>query len=310
VELYRYLLRRHLNPTFEVKAIAEIREPHVRRWRKKLLDNGVSAVTVAKAYRLLKAILATAADDGLIRRNPCRIKGAGQEKSAERPILTVPQVFALAEAIEPRYQALVLLGALTSLRWGELCALRRADIDLDTRTVQVERSLTELQGGGLTFGPPKSEAGTRTVGFPDLISPVLRWHLSCFTQDGEDYLVFVGPNGAPLRRGNFRRRVWLKTLNAAGLPKIHFHDLRHTGNNLTANAGASLRELMARMGHSSTRAAMIYLHSTDERQREIADALNQLARDQLKQAKGKKTSGRTAGNRSGTQRARRRRNAS
>jgi integrase len=225
VELYRYLLRRHLNPTFEVKAIAEIREPHVRRWRKKLLDNGVSAVTVAKAYRLLKAILATAADDGLIRRNPCRIKGAGQEKSAERPILTVPQVFALAEAIEPRYQALVLLGALTSLRWGELCALRRADIDLDARTVQVERSLTELQGGGLTFGPPKSEAGTRTVGFPDLISPMLRWHLSCFTQDGEDHLVFVGPNGAPLRRGNFRRRVWLKTLNAAGLPKIHFHDL-------------------------------------------------------------------------------------
>lgn len=63
------------------------------------------------------------------------------------------------------------------------------------------------------------------------------------------------------------------------------------------------------MGHSSTRAAMIYLHSTDERQREIADALNQLARDQLKRAKGK-TSGRTAGNRSGTQRARRRRNAS
>lgn len=66
---------------------------------------------------------------------------------------------------------------------------------------------------------------------------------------------------------------------------------------------------MARMGHSSTRAAMIYLHSTDERQREIADALGQLARDQLKQAKGK-ASGRPAGKRSGTQRARLRRNAS
>lgn len=174
VELYRYLLRRHLSPTFGTKAIAEVREPHIRRWRKKRLDDGVSAVTVAKAYRLLKSIFAMAADDGLIRRNPCRIKGAGQEKSAERPILTVPQVFALSEAIEPRYRALVLLGALTSLRWGELCALRRADIDLDARTVRVERSLTELQGGGLTFGPPKSEAGTRTVGFPDLISPVLR----------------------------------------------------------------------------------------------------------------------------------------
>ena len=309
VELYRYLLRRHLSPTFGTRAVAEIKEAHVRRWRKKLLDDGVSAVTAAKAYRFLKAIFATATDDGMIRRNPCRIKGAGQEKSAERPVLTVAQVFALSEEIDPRYRALVLLGALTSLRWGELCALRRADIDLDARTVRVERTLTELQGGGLTFGPPKSEAGTRTVAFPDLISPVMRWHLSCSTQDGEDHLIFVGPNGAPLRRGNFRRRVWLKALNAAGLPSIHFHDLRHTGNNLTANAGASLRELMARMGHSSTRAAMIYLHSTDERQREIADALGQLARDQLKQAKGK-ASGRPAGNRSGTQRARRRRNAS
>ena len=309
VELYRYLLRRHLSPTFGARAIAEIKEPHVRRWRRKLLDDGVSTVTLAKAYRLLKAILATATDDGLIRRNPCRIKGAGQEKSPERPILTVPQVFALAEAIEPRYRALVLLGALTGLRWGELCALRGADIDFDARTLQVERSLTELQGGGLTFGPPKSEAGRRTVAFPDLITPVLRWHLSCFTQDDEDHLIFTGPNGAALRRGNFRRRVWLKALETAGLPSIHFHDLRHTGNNLTANAGASLRELMARMGHSSTRAAMIYLHSTDERQREIADALGQLARNELKRAKAKPTGG-NAGSRSGTQRARRRRNAS
>jgi integrase len=309
VELYRYLLRRHLVPTLGARAMADIREPHIRRWRKALLEEGVSAVTAAKAYRLLKAIFATAVDDGMIRRNPCRIKGAGQEKSAERPVLTVPQVFALAEAIGPRYQALVLMGALTSLRWGELCALRPADVDLDDRTVRVERTLTELQGGGLTFGPPKSDAGTRTVSFPDLVSPVLNWHLACFISPGQTDLIFTGPNGAPLRRGNFRRRVWLPALETAGLTGIHFHDLRHTGNHLTASAGASLRELMARMGHSSTRAALIYQHSTDERQREIADALGQLARDELKRGKGK-AAGRSPGNRSGTQRARRRSNAS
>jgi integrase len=229
IELYRYLLRRHLSPAFGTRAMAEIKEPHVRRWRKKLLDDGVSVVTAAKAYRLLKAIFATAADDGMIRRNPCRIKGAGQEKSAERPVLTVAQVFALAEAIDPRYRALVLMGAFTSLRWGELCALRRADIDLDARTIRVERTLIELERGGLSFGPPKSDAGMRTVVFPDLISSVIRWHLSCFTADGDDHLIFTGPNGAPLRRGNFRRRVWLKALKAADLPSIHFHDLRHTG---------------------------------------------------------------------------------
>ena len=109
VQLYRYLLRCHLGPAFEARALADIKEPNVRRWRKNLLDTGVSAVTVAKAYRLLKAIMNTAVDDGLLRRNPCRIKGGGQEKSPERPVLTVAQVGVLADAAGPRYCALILL---------------------------------------------------------------------------------------------------------------------------------------------------------------------------------------------------------
>lgn len=231
--------------------------------------------------RLLRAILTTAADDGAIHRNPCRIKGGGSEASPERPVLTVRQVFGLGEAIAPRYRALVLLATFTSLRWGELCALRRRDVDLDTRTVRVERTLTELQNGELTFGPPKSNAGYRTVGYPELIAAEVRWHLTCFARNGGDGLVFTGPTGSPLRRGNFRRRIWLPALKKAAVPALHFHDLRHTGNTLTAHAGANLRELMARMGHSSTRAAMVYLHSTDERQREIADALGTLAAGEL-----------------------------
>ena len=93
---------------------------------------------MAKAYRLLKAIMNTAVDDGRIRRNPCRIKGASQETSPERPVLTVAQVYALAEAIDRRYRALVLLAAFGSLRWGELAALRRSDIDLTNRTIRVD----------------------------------------------------------------------------------------------------------------------------------------------------------------------------
>ena len=78
VQLYRYLLHQHISPTFGDKPVALIREPQVRRWRKGLLDQGVSAVTTAKAYRLLNAIFNTAVDDGLIRRNPCRIKVLGR----------------------------------------------------------------------------------------------------------------------------------------------------------------------------------------------------------------------------------------
>jgi integrase len=276
--------------------IADIKAGHIRRWRKELLDANVSAVIVAKAYRLLKVILTRAADDGVIRRNPCRIKGAGREQSPERPVLTVRQVFALADA---RYGALVLLATFASLRWGELCALRRRDIDLTARTIRVERSLTELANGGLEFGPPKSQAGKPTVGFPELIVPVLRWHLACFAEPGDDGLVFTGSAGALLRRGNFRQRTWLPAIKNAKVPAVHFHDLRHTGNNLTAIAGASLRELMARMGHSSTRAAMIYLHSSDERQRQTADALGELAAGELNRKPGR-ARGKAAGQRSST----------
>jgi integrase len=300
IELYRYLLRRHLLHAFGCSLVSNIREPQVRRWRKERLDAGVSAVTVAKAYRLLKAIMTTAADDGLIRRNPCRIKGASVEKSPERPVLSIRQVSDLAEAIDPRYQALVLLAVFGSMRWGELTALRRHDIDLEEGTVRVVRQVTELSGGQLVPGPPKSEAGKRLIVLPATVMPVVRQHMAWLVKPDDDALVFTSPEGAPLRR-NFRQRVWLPALRAAGLPDIHFHDLRHTGNTLAASTGAGLRELMDRMGHSTARAAMVYLHATDERQRAIADALSELAEGNRK---------RRSSAPSGTQRARKRRNAS
>jgi integrase len=309
IELYRYLLRRHLLPALGGTPIAEIQPGHIRRWRKTLLTEGVSAVTVAKAYRLLKAVLNTATDDGAIKRNPCRIKGAGQEDSPERPVLTIGQVYALADAIGQRYRALVLLATFSSLRWGELGALRRCDIDLEARTVRVVRQLTEVQGGGFAFGPPKSRAGTRVVPIPEVIIPALQWHLSCFAPPGDDGLVFTSPSGRPLHHSNFRRRYWLPALKTAGLADLHFHDLRHTGNTLAATAGATLRELMDRMGHDSERAALIYLHGSDARQQVIADTLSQLARAELQQGKETKP-GQAARKRSGTQRARRRHKAS
>ena len=118
----------------------------------------------------------------------------------------------------------------------------------------------------------------------------LRKHLDSLSADD---LVFPSPEGSPLRHSNFYRRAWMPALAAAGLAGVHFHDLRHTGNQLSAEAGANLRELMARMGHDSTRAASIYLHSSAERQRTIADQVGENAKTAL-------------GKRSGTQRARRR----
>jgi len=117
--------------------------------------------------------------------------------------------------------------------------------------------------------------------FPDVIVPDLRVHLSEYAQPEADGLVFTSPGGVQLRQSNFRRRVWAPALAEVGLQGVRFHDLRHTGNTLTAGAGANLRELTERMGHSSAQAAMVYLHATGERQRQIADALGELARMEL-----------------------------
>jgi integrase len=281
VELYEYLLRRHLRPTFANWPIRDTREPAIRRWRKDLLDSGVTAVTAAKAYRLLKAIMNTAVEDRLIQRNPCRIKGAGQEASPERPILTISQVFHLADVIDARYRALILLAGFTSLRWGELAALTRSDVDLTARTVRVTRQLAEARGSGFTFGPPKSDAGKRTVAVPEVITDVITEHMDTYVAPGRSALLFTSPAGQPLRHGHFRSRVWLKALAAAELDGIHFHDLRHTGNDLAASTGADLRTLMDRMGHSTARAALIYQHRRSDRQQAIAQALSILAENEL-----------------------------
>ncbi len=126
----------------------------------------------------------------------------------------------------------------------------------------------ELVDGSLVTGPPKSAAGKRLVSIPAIIMPDVTTHLSRYTLPGEESLVFTGSKNAPLRRSNFTR-TWRLVTESTGLTSFHFHDLRHTGNNFAAATGASLRELMDRMGHSSTRAALIYQHGTAERDRVI-----------------------------------------
>jgi integrase len=233
VERYEGILRNHVQPYLGDQALSEIKEPVIRQWRKKLLDTHVGAATVAKTYRMVHSIFTTAVDDLLIRRNPCRIKGAGQDKANERPTLTIDQVFAIAAAIQPRYRLLVLLGALTSLRFGEFAALRRRDVDLESGELRVRRSQAELKHGRTIIKDPKSEAGKRSVAIPDVVLADLRDHLDRFSEPGRDGLVFIGPKGGQLRRRNFHR-VWTKALTDANVNEedVHFHDLRHTGNTL------------------------------------------------------------------------------
>jgi integrase len=141
--------------------------------------------------------------------------------------------------------------------------------------VSVAEQLTEVNGR-LDFGPRKTEAGQRTVALPAFLVTELDAHLAQWSEPGPDGLVFPAPEGGPLRRSNFRRRVWTPTVARLGLDGLRFHDLRHSSDTLTAIAGATTRELMARLGHSCPRAALIY-QSAAERDTAVASALDALA---------------------------------
>ena len=216
--------------------------------------------------------------------NPCRIKGAGEEKSAERPTLSLDQLYRLVELVPARWEAFILLKTFASLRWGEITALTGADLDLEDCSVRVRRQLQAIKGG-LQFGPPKSRAGVRIVSFPRGILPAVVDHLARYSAPGPHGLVFTNEHGNPLWRGNFNSAVdWPKLRAELGVPELHLHDLRHTGNTLAAQSGASLRDLMTRMGHDSPAAALIYQHSSRAADQAIAAALDARLASRLSKA--------------------------
>lgn len=275
-ERYEGLLRTHITPVLGQVELRRLTVASVRAWYSRLTAAGTPGPsTVAKTYRLLHAICATAVADELMPRNPCAIPGASVEAADERPVATLAQVYELADAVPARFRAMVLLATFCCLRFGELAGLRRHRIDLLHRTVTVTEDLDELDGGKLQVGRPKSEASRRVVAIPAAIVPDIEAHLATHAEPGREGLVFIGPHGGRVRRANFRK-VWVAAVRRVGLDGFHFHDLRHTGNTLAAATGASTRELMARMGHASPRAALIYQHATRDRDAAIAAALSDL----------------------------------
>lgn len=173
----------------------------MRRWHTGLIESA-SASTAAKAYRLLRAIYNTAVADELVARNPCKIEGGGVEQVEERPIATVAEVEALADKVGDRWRLLVLMACWTSLRFGELAALTRADVNLMTGTVSVTTNRQRLDDGTSVVLPPKSAAGRRTVASAAPLIPAIEHHLDTYAAPGRGGTVFVGEKGAPLDRSH------------------------------------------------------------------------------------------------------------
>lgn len=283
---YEVDFRLHIEPTLGSKVLDQIEPDDIRRWYSRLSDglraslaesgrNG--SATVARSYRLLRAILQTAVDDDILTRNPCRIPGAGDARSPERPVLSAQEIGRLADEVPLSYRAFVLVAGFTGLRAGEIAALRLSDLDLrrGNAVLRVNRRFYRV-AGTLTIDTPKSEAGARTLPLPAFVADELRAHLAEFRPDaGPSDLVFVTSGGRDVLDGY--SQVVRRALDRIGRTDARAHDLRHSALTSAAEHGATLATLMQMAGHSTPDAAQRYQHATLEHSRRVAAAVDQSA---------------------------------
>lgn len=272
---YRSLLDNQILPTFNKAPLKAITPALVRKWHAALPHD--RPTLRAHSYGLLRAIMQTALHDGEITANPVHIRGAGNAKRVHkiRP-LTLIELEVLVREMPERYRAMTLLAAWCALRFGELTELRRRDIDLTRGVIRVRRAVTRVEGS-YVIGTPKSEAGVRDVAVPPHLLPAIQEHLRNMAA-GPDALLFPAA-GDPTKHlaPASLYKVFYRAREAAGRPDLRWHDLRHTGAVLAAQTGATLAELMGRLGHSTPQAALRYQHVAGGRDAEIAQALSSMA---------------------------------
>ena len=278
VKLYEGLMDRVIGPQLGDKTLHQLRRADVNKWYGSLPAD--QATQRAHAYALLRSLFEQAIDEGVLTGpNPCAIRGAGvtRRRREIRPA-SLSELASLVTATQDNLKAAILLAAWCALRFGEVFELRRSDVDLEAGAIHIRRAVVRIDRLEVV-GRPKSEAGVRTVAIPPHIQPALEHHLDCHVGKGRNALLFTTVADQYWTHGNFYKAAWIPARIAAGRPDLRFHDLRHTSAVLAARTGATLAELMARLGHSTSVAAMRYQHAAAGRNSEIAAALSRMAAD-------------------------------
>lgn len=236
------------------------RSPHARR----------------NAHIVLSAFLTWCKDQQYIEQTPMPQLGGTKvpPRKREYVVATPDQVSAIIANMPAPLGIAVDLAAWCALRFGEVAALRRKDIDLDAGVVHVRATIKRGVGGHQTRGSVKTAAGNRTVAIPPKCLKRVRRHFDEHVEPGPDALVVHMLDQPDKWLTNKSMHVFFDpACEAAGVPGMRFHDLRHTGLTMAGQAGATLAELMHRAGHSDVGAVMIYQHASRERDRQLAARL-------------------------------------
>jgi integrase len=282
--LYTRLLNSRILPGLGDEILRAVTPAKVRAWWVGLGKDTPTSNT--QAYQLLKAIYSTAVEDRAATENPCQIKSAGKPpKPREVQPLTPDELVKVAERVPEKYRAAVPVAAWCGLRFGELIELRRKDIHTEGNriTLKIRRAATTVHNklavgphNKLVVGPPKTDAGVREVTVPPHVAEILREHMREHTSPGAEAFVFTTTRGRRLSQTAFTKTV-KNGFDSVGKPDMRVHDLRHVGATFAAQAGATTKELMARLGHTTPGMAMRYQIAAQERDAKIAEAMSKLA---------------------------------
>jgi integrase len=282
---YTDLMRQHVATRLGSVLLAKLAAPDVRQLYSDLLGAGLSNMTVRMVHMVLHRALKQAVQDDLIGRNVTEAVKAPRRTTPEYTAWTAEQAarFLLAadHSDEP---ALWRLALLTGMRRGELLGIKWEDIDFDRGTLAVQRSRSRSASGGWTIGAPKTASGRRSVALPPTVVEVLRRQRTrqreqrlaagaAYTDQG---FVFTTPLGAPLHINAVAAR-FDKVARQAGVPRIRFHDLRHTAATLMLANGEHPKKVQAQLGHANISITLDrYSHVTEGMQRDAADRLEEL----------------------------------
>ena len=247
----------------------------IRRWYSTVLSD--DRPTQRKhAYALLRSILREAEDEGLIERNPCRIRNAGRVRRTRDIEPATPAELNRLLDLPPRQGLPVLLAGWCGLRAGEVLGLRRRDLDLADAVVHIRQAVTRTTGE-IHVGPPKTAAGVRDAGIPPHLLPHLATYVASLPVTGRDGYLFPGRDGVSPMSEKALRYAYGQARKITGRGDLTFHDMRHSAASLAGMTGATTAELKAMMGHATAGMVERYQHANKTARARLAENMSKLA---------------------------------
>ena len=291
---YEQRFRLYILPAFGKMKLSEISTVACQQFLVDLLNNGrikdrekkgpsLSIYTVKGIQRTLSVCLEKAVDEGLLIKNPVSKVNLPIKNKPEMKTLKKEEIGAfLEETKNCGCYEFYYLELATGMRLGEICALEWTDLDVENKTINVNKSVRKINGQ-LIITTPKTKSSNRTIRINDDLVDLL---LAMKDRQIKSKYIFPSPETGDIRDTSAVTRKLHRIQDRAGLPRIRFHDLRHTFATLTLEAGVDVKTVSHMLGHTDAGFTMnTYMHVTDDMQKNAAEKMKDVIENSGKNTK-------------------------